>query len=248
MHAHIGRQQSGHEYSALRLAEPDAAGRRLPHNPYINAGAIMACSLVGKDRTPSRRFAAYRDTWARLCGGVRPRFGNSMYLSERATADRNRCLAFMLRAAGVFPEGTKLESVLKFYFQTCSVEVTCEMLAVAAGALANGGVCPVTSERVFSPEAVRNCLSLMCTCGMYDFSGEFAFTVGVPAKSGVSGALMLVVPNVLGACTFCPRLDRNGNSVFGLGFCAHLERRFLFHQYDPHFGAPQNPKTPCDVI
>ena len=234
VHRHIGREPSGDDYSAMRLAAPDAEGRELPHNPYINAGTIMAASLVHADRTPSQRFAACREVWAKLCGGVRPRFGNTVYLSERATADRNYCLAYMMREAGIFPEGTHLENTLKFYFQTCSVEVTCEMLSVVAGALANGGVCPVTGERVFSPESVRDCLSLMCTCGMYDYSGEFAFTVGFPAKSGVSGALLVVIPNVMGVATFCPRLDRNGNSVFGLGFCRLLERRFMFHQYDPH--------------
>ena len=163
VHKHIGRQQSGNAYSAMRLAEANDDGLQLPHNPYINAGAIMACSLVHAGRTPSQRFAACRDVWARLCGGVRPRFGNTVYLSERATADRNYCLAYMMREAGIFPEGTHLENTLKFYFQTCSVEVTAEMLSVVAGTLANGGVCPITGERVFSPETVRDCLSLMCT-------------------------------------------------------------------------------------
>jgi glutaminase len=101
-----------------------------------------------------------------------------------------------------------------------------------AGTLANGGICPVTGERVFKSRTVQNCLSLMYSCGMYDFSGEFAFTIGLPAKSGVSGTLMIVVPNVMGICTWSPRLDRMGNSVRGIDFCREFVQKFNFHNYD----------------
>ena len=105
-------------------------------------------------------------------------------------------------------------------------------MSVIAGTLANGGVCPVTNERVFAPRTVQNCLSLMYSCGMYDFSGEFAFTIGLPAKSGVAGALLIVIPNVMGICTWSPRLDKLGNSVRGIEFCQELVQTFNFHNYD----------------
>ncbi|MBS1998886.1 MAG: glutaminase, partial [Cyanobacteria bacterium SZAS LIN-2] len=89
---------------------------------------------------------------------------------------------------------------------------------------------------VFRPDHVKNCLSLMSSCGMYDFSGEFAFRVGIPAKSGVSGAIMLVVPNVLGMAIWSPRLDELGNSVRGVDFCRELVARFKFHTFDSMVG------------
>ncbi|GAA6079912.1 glutaminase kidney isoform, mitochondrial isoform X1, partial [Tachysurus ichikawai] len=101
----------------------------------------------------------------------------------------------------------------------CSVEVTCESGSVMAATLANGGICPITGERVLSAEAVRNTLCLMHSCGMNDFSGQFAFHVGLPAKSGVSGAVLLVVPNVMGVMCWSPPIDRVGNSVRGVHFC-----------------------------
>jgi len=97
-----------------------------------------------------------------------------------------------------------------------------DSMAIVAATLANGGVCPLTKERVFSAATTRSVLSLMYSCGMYDYSGQFAFYVGLPAKSGVSGAIMLVIPGVCGFCIWSPRLDKFGNSVRGIEFCKRL--------------------------
>ena len=105
-------------------------------------------------------------------------------------------------------------------------------MSIVASTFANGGICPITGDKVLEPETVRNCLSLMYSCGMYDYSGEFAFTIGLPAKSGVSGAVMIIVPGILGACIWSPRLDSHGNSVQGIEFCKLLCEKFNFHQYD----------------
>ena len=137
-----------------------------------------------------------------------------------------------MRENGAFPERIDLEDVLDFYFQCCSVELNVETMSVVAATLANGGICPLSGERIFQPETVQHCLSLMSSCGMYDFSGEFAFTIGLPAKSGVSGALMIVVPNIMGICTWSPRIDEVGNSARGIDFCQRLIKTFNFHNYD----------------
>uniref|UniRef100_A0A8C2Z6L0 glutaminase n=1 Tax=Cyclopterus lumpus TaxID=8103 RepID=A0A8C2Z6L0_CYCLU len=117
-----------------------------------------------------------------------------------------------------------------------------------AATLANGGICPITGESVLSSEAVRNTLSLMHSCGMYDFSGQFAFHVGLPAKSGVSGAVLLVVPNVMGMMCWSPPLDRMGNSVRGIHFCQDLLSHFNFHNYDNlrHFTKKHDPRRRSD--
>jgi len=239
VHQHVGREPSGATFNALTL-NPD--GR--PHNPMINAGAIMCCSLIDARRGggdskethergwTGRRFELVLDTWQALTGGVRPGFNNAVFLSERETADRNFALGYFMREKGAFPAGTNLHEVLEFYFQCCSIETTARDMSVVAATLANGGICPVSGNRVFSTQTVQYCLSLMYSCGMYDYSGEFAFKVGLPAKSGVAGALMIVIPNVMGICTWSPRLDRNGNSVRGTEFCDRLVNAFSFHKYD----------------
>ncbi len=108
------------------------------------------------------------------------------------------------------------------FSQTCAMEVDTEGLAVMGATLANGGVCPTTWERVLSSDSIRDVLSLMYSCGMYNYSGQFAFNVGLPAKSGVSGALVLVVPNIMSIALYSPSLDEIGNSCRGLQFCEVL--------------------------
>uniref|UniRef100_A0A3B3TZ39 glutaminase n=1 Tax=Poecilia latipinna TaxID=48699 RepID=A0A3B3TZ39_9TELE len=113
----------------------------------------------------------------KLAGNEYVGFSNATFQSERESGDRNFAIGYYLKEKKCFPEGTDMTSILDFYFQLCSIEVTCESASVMAATLANGGFCPITGERVLSPEAVRNTLSLMHSCGMYDFSGQFAFHV-----------------------------------------------------------------------
>ncbi|MEM7222971.1 MAG: glutaminase A [Pseudomonadota bacterium] len=244
VHHAIGHEPSGKSFNELGL---DKANR--PHNPMINAGGIMSCALIGlteKRRLMSqgaaegldlrgwsgRRFDSVMAHWQALCGGELPRFSTSVFLSERETADRNFAQAYYMREKNAFPEGADLHDVLEFYTQCCAIELNARMMSVIAATLANGGICAVTGKRVLSTETVRNCLSMMSSSGMYDYSGEFAFTIGLPAKSGVSGVIMIVVPNVMGICTWSPRLDTHGNSVRGLAFCRRLVESFNFHNYD----------------
>jgi glutaminase len=227
VHNHIGREPSGHSFNEITLDS-----RRRPHNPMINAGAIMACSLIKANDDPPTRLEYVLKSWERLCGGYRPGFDNLVFLSEKQTADRNFALAYFLRENKSFRTDINISQTLDFYFQCCSITQTTESMAIAAATLAKSGICPLTGERIFSPSVVKNCLSLMYSCGMYDFSGEFAFTIGLPAKSGVGGGLMVVVPNVMGICIWSPPLDTLGNSVRGIEFCKKLVETFNFHNYD----------------
>lgn len=227
VHRFVGREPSGHGFNELKL-NPD--GR--PHNPMINAGAIMTAALIHRDQTLADRFAFLTERWRAACGGQRVGFDNAVYLSERQTADRNYALAYFMNEHKAFPPGTNLLETLELYFQCCSIEVTAEALSVFAATLANGGVCPLTGEVIFAPDTVRDVLSLMLSCGMYDFSGEFMFTVGLPAKSGISGAIFAVIPGLLGVCTYAPRVDRHGNSVRGLAFYQGLVETFNVHTFD----------------
>jgi glutaminase len=116
--------------------------------------------------------------------------------------------------------------------------VDTEQASVIAATLANGGVNPLTGKRIFSSQTVRDCLSLMYSCGMYDYSGQFAFQIGLPAKSGVAGLVMLVIPDVAGIAIWSPRLDSYGNSTRGVEFCRLLSERFPIHVFDSVGGEP----------
>lgn len=105
------------------------------------------------------------------------------------------------------------------------------MMSVVAATLANGGICPLTDDRVLETETVKEVLSIMNSCGMYDYSGRFAFEVGIPAKSGVSGAIMIIIPGVMGICTYSPPLDKFGNSTRGVEFCRTISEKFSLHYF-----------------
>ncbi len=240
VHRYVGREPSGLNFNELALGEDGE-----PHNPMINAGAIMCSSMVRPDLDLAERFDFLLDIWARLCGNTRPQFNNAVYQSERKTADRNYALGYYMREHKAFPDGSDMLQTLEFYFQSCSIELDADAMAVLAATLANGGVCPITGERVLRTDTVRHCLSLMVSCGMYDFSGEFAFSVGLPAKSGVGGAMIVVVPNLMGLCLWSPRLDERGNPVRGIEFCKELVAKFNLHNYDNLTGVSEkaDPRT-----
>jgi glutaminase len=227
VHQHVGREPSGRGFNGLVLNDEN-----LPHNPMINAGAIMTCSLIQPTLSLDDRTRHVMNTWTRLSGNRSVTFDNDVYRSERETADRNFALGYYMREKGAFPPNTDFYQTMEFYFQCCSVELDSDALSVAAATLANAGVCPLTGDKVFRPDTVKDCLSLMLSCGMYDFSGEFAFTIGLPAKSGVAGGLMIVIPNLMGIAIYSPPLDTLGNPVRGIEFCKELVKRYNVHKYD----------------
>ncbi len=227
VHKHVGREPSGHSFNEITL---DKEGR--PHNPMINAGAIVCSSLIKSSASPAERFNYVNKAWTRLCGGNKPNFNNGVFLSEKQTADRNFALAYFMREHNAFPFGTNIQETLDFYFQCCSLEMSSDAFSVAAATLANAGFCPLTGEEVFQASHIKDCLSLMYSCGMYDFSGEWAFSIGLPAKSGVGGGLMIIIPNVMGIGIWSPPLDELGNTVRGIEFAQKLIQKFNFHNYD----------------
>ncbi|XP_061697274.1 glutaminase kidney isoform, mitochondrial isoform X3 [Syngnathoides biaculeatus] len=239
VHSFIGKEPSGLRFNKLFLDEDDK-----PHNPMVNAGAIVCTSLIKQGEGNAEKFDYVMNFLKNMAGNEYVGFSNATFQSERESGDRNFAIGYYLKEKKCFPEGTDMTSVLDLYFQLCSIEVNCESASVMAATLANGGICPISGERVLSPEAVRNTLSLMHSCGMYDFSGQFAFHVGLPAKSGVSGGILLVVPNVMGIMCWSPPLDKLGNSVRGIQFCTDLVELFNFHNYDNlrHFAKKHDPR------
>ncbi|KAL8243769.1 hypothetical protein R6Q59_010027 [Mikania micrantha] len=226
VHKHVGREPSGQGFNELALST-----KGIPHNPMINSGAIMCASLLEPRRSAADRFNLVLQTYEDLACGERVGFDNAVFLSERDTADRNFALAYLMREKRAFEPDVCLRSTLDLYFQCCALTLDTRGMALVAAALANGGVCSLTGRRIFQSDTVKNCLSLMASCGMYDFSGEFAFTVGLPAKSGVSGCILLVVPGLCGIAIWSPPLDPLGNSVRGLEFAKRLTDTFSFHVY-----------------
>uniref|UniRef100_A0A8C1Y4K3 glutaminase n=1 Tax=Cyprinus carpio TaxID=7962 RepID=A0A8C1Y4K3_CYPCA len=227
VHRFIGKEPSGLRFNKLFLDEDDK-----PHNPMVNAGAIVCTSLIKQGASNAEKFDYMMNFLKKMAGNEYVGFSNATFQSERESGDRNFAIGYYLKEKKCFPDGTDMTAVLDLYFQLCSIEVTCESASVMAATLANGGFCPITGERVLSPESVRDTLSLMHSCGMYDFSGQFAFHVGLPAKSGVAGGILLVVPNVMGIMCWSPPLDKLGNSVRGLRFCPPSVHNnlFLFHK------------------
>ena len=217
VHQHIGYEAAGGPFNEIKLNS-----RNLPHNPFVNSGAIIMASLILPEKDTAERFETcmgfYRAASASALG-----FDKALCESEAGIGDRNTTLAYFLRENGAYNGKLKqtdaqICSHLELYYKLCAVTADAGALATMAATLATGGTNPVTGERVFSEAIVRDCVSLMSTCGMFGFSGEFACTAGLPAKSGVSGCMMAVVPGVGGLATFSPRLDQHGNSVRSVAF------------------------------
>jgi len=221
----IGVEPTGDAFNSISL-QP-GSGR--PLNPMINAGAITAASLVAGRSEPDR-FERILALFSMYAGRLLD-LDDAVYQSEKETGHRNRAIGHMLRNFDIVSDNP--DPALDLYFRQCSVRVECRDLAMMAATLAAGGTNPVTRERVVSPAIVRDLLCVMTTCGMYDYAGEWVYRVGMPAKSGVGGGIMAVLPGRLGIGVFSPRLDARGNSVRGVLACERLSRDWGLHFLTP---------------
>jgi glutaminase len=224
MQRKVGVEPSGEAFNAISL-DP-ASG--IPRNPMINAGAIATSAQIQQFAGPGAE-ALLLEYFSQLAG--RPLdIDQQVYASERDTGHRNRAISHLLRNFDVI-EGD-VEPGLDLYFRQCSIRVTCRDLGVMAATLACQGRNPLTGERPLDAEATVQMLSLMGTCGMYDFAGQWLHDVGMPAKSGVGGGVLAVVPGQFGIATYSPPLDSFGNSVRGVAACRKLSRSLGLHLYN----------------
>ncbi|CAL4859667.1 glutaminase A [Microbacterium sp. MM2322] len=203
----VGIEPTGESFDAIKLE----SGTGRPPNPMVNAGALLTAALVhGED-------VAARDE--RILRGLSAFAGRSLAVDEEVArdehlmGDRNHALAHLMRSEGTLD--VTADDAVAVYARACAVLVDVEALAIMGATLAAGGRNPVTGERVVSADVARDVISVMATCGVYDGSGRWMRSVGIPAKSSVSGALVLSVPGVLGAATISPPLDERGTSVRG---------------------------------
>jgi len=172
-------------------------------------------------------------------------YDDATYKSESSSAARNWCLAYMMLERQAYPPCfTTLSDTLELYFQICSIQSTCVGMSTLAATLANGGLNPLTGDRVFKADDVRHVLPIMLMNGMYDFSGQWAYDIGVPAKSGVGGCVYIVIPNVCGIAIWSPRLDAVGNSVRAVQAAKLLTQRFAFHNFEVFSGLVQTKLDP----
>ena len=216
----IGVEPTGDAFNAISLG----AGTGMPLNPMVNAGAITAVGLM-PDGAASRLDALVASL-GRFAGRDLD-LDEAVYASERDTGHRNRAIAHLLRGTGAIADDP--DAVVDAYFKVCAVSITARDLALIAVTLANGGRHPLTGEQAASDATVRDTLSVMATCGMYDGAGEWMYEVGLPAKSGVSGGIFAVLPGQLGIGVWSPRLDSRGNSVRGVAVCRDLARELDLH-------------------
>ena len=215
----VGVEPSGDPFNEISLHPVTGA----PVNPMINAGAIT-CAGVLVDAVGDP-LGSLLETYS-LYAGRRLEIDDAVYRSEGETGHRNRAIAHLLRSVDVV---SRPEAALDLYFRQCSVAVDCRDLATIAATLANGGVNPRTGLRAVREDVVREILSVMATCGMYNGAGEWLMSVGLPAKSGVSGGVIGVLPGRLGIGVFSPRLDEQGNSVRGVAVCRDLSHDLMLH-------------------
>jgi glutaminase len=220
----VGVEPSGDAFNSIEL---DPKTLR-PYNPMINAGAIAIASLIKKD-PPEAGVRAFVERMEKAAGRSL-RIDDDVLTSESLTGHRNRAIAYLMLNWGVI-EG-EVEHILHQYFSQCSLLINCHDLAMLGATLANMGTNPVTGRRVFDFQYVKDVLTVMFTCGLYDHAGNWAYEVGVPAKSGVGGGIVAVVNRQLGIAVYSPRLDAKGNSVRGIAACKELASQLGLHAFE----------------
>lgn len=222
----IGVEPSGDAFNRLSLEK----NTNRPMNPMINAGAITAHSLVvSPGASAEERTERILTTLSKLAGR-QLHVDEEVFEAEMKDADRNMGLGYMLKAGGII--SCNPAEAVKGYIRQCSINVNVRDLAMMAATLCNGGVHPVSGEHIIPQTSVRQVLSVMTTCGMYDAAGDWVSNVGIPAKSGVAGGIIGALPGQVGIAAFSPRLDSKGNSVRGVVICEQLSRDMGMHMMD----------------
>ncbi len=233
MKTKVGVEPSGDAFNAISL-DPHSG---IPRNPMINAGAIATAAQVWQ-QDPEQAETTTLAFFSAIAGREL-QVDQAVYRSERETGHRNRAISHLLRNAAVIE--AEPEAGLDLYFRQCSIAVTCRDLAVMAATLACQGRNPITQAQPLDAATTTSVLAVMGSCGMYDYAGQWLYDVGMPAKSGVGGGVLAVVPGRLGIAIYSPRLDAVGNSVRGVAACRQLSESLQLHLYD------QNPLSQSAV-
>ncbi|SON58193.1 Thermolabile glutaminase [Hartmannibacter diazotrophicus] len=206
----VGREPSGNAFNSIVQLEHENG---VPRNPFINAGAIAVTDAVLGHHQPRETLGEILRFIRHLADDEAITIDQTVARSETENGFRNAALANFMRAHGVIDNA--VDHVLGVYFHHCALTMTCRQLAMAARFLANGGRHPTAGHSVVSSERARRINAIMLTCGHYDGSGEFAFRVGLPGKSGVGGGIMAIVPGKASIAVWSPGLDKVGNSRLG---------------------------------
>lgn len=218
----VGVESTGKPFDAINISDAVSQEILSEHiNPMVNMGAIVMTTLI-KGENYQERFDRLLDLTRKLANNPEIDVDEEVYLSEKSTGNKNRALAFLMRSCGLL-DGD-VEEVLDCYFRACSIRVDCQDLARIAFVLSNKGRDFMGNE-IFPARYAHYVNAVMLTCGMYDGAGDFAVTVGVPAKSGVGGGIMAVVPGRMGIGIYSPALNKKGNSIAGLRILRRLSRQ-----------------------
>ncbi len=236
----IDMEPSGDAFNEISLHP--VTGR--PRNPMINAGAIAAASLVLGD-SPGEQSHRIHELYE-ICAGRQLVVDEGVLADELRVGNRNRAISYMLQETGKLR--TEADDALEVYLRQCSVNVTCRDLAMMGATLANNGVNPLTGARAIETALAERVLSVMSTCGMYDAAGEWVAEVGMPAKSGVGGGILAVLPGQLAIAVFSPRLDERGNSVRGVAACRRLSTELELHALHVTRGARSAIRTSYELL
>ena len=206
----VGREPSGSAFNSIVLLEHE---KGIPRNPFINAGAIAITDMVSAGHEPRETIGEILRFVQFLSGDETIVIDHAVAKSETVSGHRNYALAHYMKSCGNLTG--IVEKTLGVYFHQCAIAMNCTQLAMAGRYLAHGGQHPGTSHHVISPERARRVNALMLTCGHYDGSGDFAFRVGLPAKSGVGGGILAIVPGIASIAVWSPGLNEYGNSLIG---------------------------------
>jgi glutaminase len=217
----VGSEPSGDNFASVARLETHGP---IPANPLINSGAIALC---GQLRGSVGERVTWLEKWAERLHGAKVPVDERVRASEKTSADRNRAIAYFLKHGGVLTGD--VNETLDVYFALCSLTASVVEAAHFPAILANAGVRPGTDQRVLSKSTVAIAVSLMATCGMYNESGNYLVATGMPAKSGVSGVIVAVVPGVAGIAVSSPRLNDKGGSVRGHLILRELSRHLSWH-------------------